>query len=470
MATTDDQPLTWGSTRDLNPMEVLMWRAEASPQMRSTILALEILDHVPDWDRFVAAHEWGSRMVPRFRRRIVDPGYAPPGWAADTEFDLEYHVRRVSLPPGATFDDLLRTASTQAMTPFDTNRPPWEATLYENLPGGKAGYALKMHHSATDGLGTIQLLTALHSTSHEGSPDKPQPPLPAAETYSATDALVRQAAGDARSLAGMLRRRVGALAHPRQSLVDGARFASSLRRVLADPDTENSPLLKGRSLKWRFLALDVQFADLRAAAKAAGGSVNDAFLAALLAGFRLYHEELGSPIDTLPMALPISIRRDDDKEGGNRFAGARLAAPVGILDPVERIQIIREMVLAARSEPAMEGIALIAPAIARLPAPVIARVASDLTKASDLQASNIPGLQGDVFLAGARVERLYPYAPLPGVATMITLMTHGKTGCVGINLDPAAIQEPMCFGRCLAAGFDEVLALHPGSTPAELRT
>jgi hypothetical protein len=174
-------------------------------------------------------------------------------------------------------------------------------------------------------------------------------------------------------------------------------------------------------------------------------------------------------VDKLPLSLPISIRREGDPDGGNKFAGARLAAPVGMTDPAERIRAIRKIVLAARNEPAMEGLSTIAPAIARLPAPIIARVASDLTKASDIQASNIPGLQGDVFLAGARVERFYPYAPLPGVATMITLMTHGDVGCVGVNLDPAAVTEPHRFGRCLAAGFDEVLALADGAAPAVLR-
>ena len=108
--------------------------------------------------------------------------------------------------------------------------------------------------------------------------------------------------------------------------------------MLAEPDAEGSPLLRGRSLSWRFQAFDVSFPDLRAAAKAADASLNDAFLAALLGAFRLYHEELGVPIETMPIAIPISVRRADDAEGGNRFTGARFAAPVGIADPAMRMQ------------------------------------------------------------------------------------------------------------------------------------
>ena len=64
------------------------------------------------------------------------------------------------------------------------------------------------------------------------------------------------------------------------------RFGSSFRRVAADPHAVGSPLLRNRSLSWRFMTLDVAFADLRAAAKAGDASLNDAFLAALLGAFR----------------------------------------------------------------------------------------------------------------------------------------------------------------------------------------
>lgn len=107
--------------------------------------------------------------------------------------------------------------------------------------------------------------------------------------------------------------------------------------------------------------------------------------------------------------------------------------------------------------------------MARLPAPVIAQLAGGLTKANDLQASNVPGIRDTVYLAGAQVERMYPFAPLPGCATMITLVTHGDTCCVGVNLDPAAIAEPERFADCLLAGFEEVLAIGPDGGTIERR-
>jgi diacylglycerol O-acyltransferase / wax synthase len=74
---------------------------------------------------------------------------------------------------------------------------------------------------------------------------------------------------------------------------------------------------------------------------------------------------------------------------------------------------------------ALDGLGLLAPALARLPGSLISQLAGGLTEANDLQASNV-----------------------------------GSTCCVGVNVDPAAVTDPERFGRCLETGFAEVLALH----------
>jgi hypothetical protein len=123
----------------------------------------------------------------------------------------------------------------------------------------------------------------------------------------------------------------------------------------------------------------------------------------------------------------------------------------------------------AAGEWATDGLAFFAPALARLPMPLISRLAGGLTKTNDLQASNVPGFREDVYIAGARIERLYGFGPLPGCAAMITLVTHGDTCCIAANVDPEAITDLDRFGRCLEKGFAEVLALHPGAEPARRR-
>jgi len=458
------QPLDWASERTMNPLDTLMWRGDDDRRLRGTVCALELLDLVPDWDRLTAAHEWGSRMVPRFRERVMESplGVGPPSWAVDPAFDLSYHLRRVRVPGEGSWPRLLEAVQQIAMTPLDRARPPWEAVLFEGLPDGRAAYLLKAHHAMTDGMGAIYGLAQLHSRVREPSPGKPQPPAPAAEPMSPAEVVGRQVARELSGLPAALEAASGSLTavrHPRAALRSGVRYAQSVPRVLGLFAPPGSPLLRQRSLSWRFSAFDVPFAALRAAGKAVGATFNDAYLTALTGAFRLYHEAMGQPVNTMPVALPISVRRPGDTGGGNKIAMGRLAAPVWLADPYERMVTLREQVRAARREPAADVFAALGPALSWTPTPLLAVAARRTISISDLQASNFPGMSGDFYLAGARIERLYPYGPLPGCAVMATMVTHGPVGCLGINHDAASITEPALFARCIQDGFAEVLEL-----------
>ena len=169
-------PLEWGTSENLSPLETLMWRADSDRAMRSAMMAVEILDTEPDWNRLTDAHEWASRMVPRVCDRVAEPlGFmGTPIWVRDQEFDLRYHLRRCRLGGDNGWQDLLTTAAQLTMTPFDRTRPLWEAMLVEGLPDGKAAYLLKLHHALTDGLGLRQLLSQL-LLSAAGAPSRTSP-------------------------------------------------------------------------------------------------------------------------------------------------------------------------------------------------------------------------------------------------------------------------------------------------------
>jgi WS/DGAT/MGAT family acyltransferase len=311
----------------------------------------------------------------------------------------------------------------------------------------------------------------MHSRQREPMADKPQPAPPHPDALDPAAILVEQLAGAARGLPGRSARLAfGAarstgnlLRRPDRQLWNTVDYARSLQRVAGPPPAPPSPLLASRSLRWHFEALEIPLADLRAAAKAVGASVNDAFVAALLGGFARYHEAFGVPIETMPIAMPISLRSQEHPMGGNQFAGVRLAGPVGEADPVRRIRRVRELVVTARSEPAVEALAALSPVLGRLPAPVITRLGSSLMAGNDLQASNVPGIAHPVYMAGARITHMYPFGPLPGCAAMIALVSHDGTCCIGANVDPAAITDTELFARCLAEGFAEVLELRAGS-------
>jgi WS/DGAT/MGAT family acyltransferase len=456
----------------MSAFESIMWRADRiSP---SPMVIVEQLAGAPDWGRLIGVHEWAVRTYPRLRQQVVEAplGLGAPCWSEDPYFDLGAHLRRMAAPRGTGWSHLMAEAARWALTPFDRARPPWEALLYEGLPDGRAAYLIKMHHALTDGLGAAQLLERMHcrsagyagtgagTTGPDGGP--PPPVVPAART-SGMGAMAGQLRHDVAAVPGTLAAvgtgAVEALRDPAAWLMSATRYGKSLRRTLTPPDAPGSTLLAGRGPAWSFAALDVPLAELRAAAKVAGATLNDAYLAALLGGYRLYHAELGAELEAVPMGVPVSLRRPGDPGGGNRFVGVRFAGPAGVVDPLARIRAVRELILSARAEPAIDTVGLMSPALGRLPGALVARLIAPMTAGNDLQASFVPGARTDRYLAGTRVERIYPYAPLPGCPAMITLVTHGTVGCVGVNFDPVAITSPEIFMSCLRDGFLEVLGL-----------
>ncbi|MDQ1660114.1 MAG: putative phosphoserine phosphatase / 1-acylglycerol-3-phosphate O-acyltransferase [Blastococcus sp.] len=461
-----DAPLDWGVSAQMNPLETAMWRAEATdPRLRANVTLLELLEPAPDWARLRAAHEWASRMVPRMRQRVLEPalGVGSPRWVTVRELDLDRHVRRVQLEAPGSMRQLLDLVGEFASAPLDRDRPLWEVLLVEGLADGRAGYVVKTHHSTTDGLGAVQLMSMLHSRTAEPDPARPEPPVPVADDASALDVLTDQLTGTVRSAPlAALRRGVGAagiLRSPREAAVHAVDLFRSAARTFAPP-REGSGLLAARGGHWHFETLEVPLTDLKAGAKAAGGSLNDGFLAAVIGGFRRYHERLGAPLGSLSVGMPISLRSQDDPQGGNRFTGVRFPAQLEESDPAARVHAVREFVLSAR-ESAGSGIVndLLAPALGWVPAPVIGAVSGWLTSANDVQVSNLPGGADPLYIAGSRITRMYPFGPLPGCGAMITLLSHEDQCCIGLNLDSAAVTDPDGLVADLRAGLDEVIAL-----------
>jgi len=240
-------------------------------------------------------------------------------------------------------------------------------------------------------------------------------------------------------------------------------YARSGARVVSRA-AEPSPLLRRRSLATRSEAIDIPLSDLHRAAKAGGGSINDAYLAGLCGALGRYHEALGVPVASLPMAVPVSLRAESDAAGGNRFTGVNLAAPIGTKDPVTRMQKIRLQMTQRRDEPAMDIIGSIAPVLSVLPGPLLESMTSSVV-ASDVQASNVPVYPGDTFLAGAKVLRQYGIGPLPGVAMMVVLISRGGYCTITARYDRAAIRDEKLFAQCLLDGFNEILALAGDPAP-----
>jgi diacylglycerol O-acyltransferase / wax synthase len=455
-----------GLPEELSAFDQILHRGEANPRTRSGIMTLEILDTTPDWDSFRTRFDNASRKVLRFRQKVVAPTLptAAPRWVIDPDFNLDFHVRRLRLPEPGTLRQLMDLADVAAQSPLDISRPLWTVTLVEGLADGCSAVMMHLSHAVTDGVGAVEMFAHIYDLERD-PPAQDMPPLPIPQDLSPND-LMRQGINRLPgTIVGGVRGVLSGAAHvvgemirdPISRMGDVVEYAMSGARVVG-PVAKPSPVLRRRSLSSRSEAIDIELGDLHKAAKAAGGSINDAYLAGLCGALRLSHEAKGVPIDALPMAVPVNLRSEADPAGGNRFAGVNLAAPLGLTDPEIRIKNIRSQMTRKREERAIDMVGAIAPVLSLMPDNVLESMAGSLVN-SDVQASNVPVYAGDTFIAGAKIVRQYGIGPLPGVAMMVVLISRAGYCTITTRYDRASVIDPDLWARCLLSGFDEVLAL-----------
>jgi WS/DGAT/MGAT family acyltransferase len=455
---------------DLSALDLLLHRGEANPRTRSGVLSVEILETVPEWEHFRNGLDRASRQVLRMRQKVVVPSLptAPARWVVDPDFDLNFHVRRVRAPEPGTLREVLDFADVILQSPLDISRPLWAITLIEGMADGRAAVLSHMSHAVADGVGGLEMFSHMYDLEPEPR-RRSAPAVPIPEDISGND-LMREGirrlpgvvlGGAQIALTRVLRATEHVAREPVSALTGAIDYVRSAARVMA-PAAEPSPLLRRRSLSTRSESIDIRLADMHAAAKGAGGSINDVYLASLCGTLRRYHEVLAMPVETLPMAVPVSLRAEADPAGGNHFAGVTLAAPVGESDPLLRIKDIREQMTERKEEPALDVMGNLAPVLSILPQPLIEAMAQAIVP-SDVQASNVLGYAQDTYIAGSKIVRQYGLGPLPGVAMMVVLVSRAGFCTVTVRYDRASVTEPDLFARCLQDGFDEVLALGGGS-------
>ena len=457
--------------RPMTGFDVLMYRGEANPRTRTAMVGLYLLDRAPGWDGFVAHMDQASRRFPQLRERVVEATtpLIDARWVTDPDFDLAYHVRRLQAPAPGTFRSVLDMVEASLMAPLDTARPLWEFTLVEGVDGDHAALLTKLSHAITDGVGGMQLQSVLFDTEPDPPPRPPAPePIPADLTpRDVTRAAVRRLPANlvdgATGLAGAgVARAARAMSRPRASVTRTSQYLGSLGRILATP-APPSPLLGGRSNSRRVLWAEVALDDLKRAAKAAGGTVNDAYLAALAGALARYHDRLGVPVAKVSVAVPINRRITGSEPGGNQWAAASIGVPTGELDAAGRIREIGASLRAARDEPALDALGAVATVASRLPSRLVNGPLADAAPRADVQASNVPGWPIDTYICGTKVERFIGFGPLPGVAMMVVLISSAGNCAIGVNYDPAAVERPDVFQLCLEEGIAEVVALgHTG--------
>ncbi len=442
--------------------DALLWTIGSDPVMRPTIVALMVLDGKPDWAEVRTRVAGLTEAVPRLRSCAVTraPGRGRPQFVLDETFELDTHLRRMRLPEHGVLRDVLDMAQTMATSGFDAALPLWEAVLVEESDVDRAVLVMKVHHALIDGVGGLavlaQLFDAVRPVPHAGVGAQP--------ASEGSDPPPHHSALDRVPVLPSALRLVGdaleAATHPVRSLGQLVAVGSSVARLMAPARRPMSPIMTGRSLRRHVEIIDLDLTTLKCAAKAWGGTVNDVFVASVVRGLTLYHDQHGVEVSGFRALMPVNVRDTADREGGNHFVPARFVIPVH-RDIADGVAEVRRHAEQWKHAPGLAMSDVLATGLSALPAAVSRGLWSSMLMGDDFCITNIPGPPFQAFLAGVAVEGIYAVSPPSGAALNVSLVSTGERACVTVTTDVAAVPDSAKLAGCLEDGFSEVCSARP---------
>ncbi|MFZ2868484.1 WS/DGAT/MGAT family O-acyltransferase [Zavarzinia sp.] len=418
------------------------------------ILELPEGDKGPIFDAVKALVASRLHLARAYRRRLqfVPLDIDHPLWIEDADFDLDFHMRHIAVPPPGTNADLMELVARLHSRPLDRSRPLWEFYVIEGLAGGKVAVYTKIHHCCIDGVSGAELMVSLLDFGPEPR-NVPPPEQPWVPDRSPNDieVLARAAIHGVVQPVSMLRRLpklAGTLLNVgRRALEPGAHLPPAPFQAPRTPF--NRALTPHRRLAVRSLPL----ADIKAVKNLLGCTVNDVVLAICAGTLRRYLDEQGElPERPLVAMCPISVRGAADKgDTGNRVSAMLVSLATDIDDEIERIAAIRESTQGAKeSYKAMPADMLrdwslfAAPLVAARAARLYSRfkIADYHRPVFNVVISNVPGPGFPLYLAGAKLLHTYPVSiPADGVGVNITVQSYTDNIDIGIIVDREAVPD-----------------------------
>jgi WS/DGAT/MGAT family acyltransferase len=458
-------PDTEKSSSDVDTMsgsDALLWTIGSDPVMRPTIVALMVLNGKPDWTEVRERVKGLTEAVPRLRSRAVTraPGRGRPQFVPDEAFALDMHLRRFRLPEHGVLRDVIDMAQAMATSGFDAALPLWEAVLVEESDGGRSVLAMKVHHALLDGVGGLAVLAQLF----DGIPPVPLADVEARPESEEPNFRGRFSALNRVRVLPRAARLVGdtldVVTHPARSAGQLVSVGGSVSRMMAPARKPISPIMTGRSFRRHVEIIDLDMATLKRAAKAWHGTVNDVFVASVMRGLSLYHEQHGVAVPGLRALMPVNVRDTTEHEGGNHFVPARFVIPVHP-DLADGVAEVKRNARQWKHAPGLAMSEVLAAALSALPAAVSRSLWSSMLMGDDFCITNIPGPQFQAFLAGVAVDGIYAVTPPSGAALSVSLVSVAERACVTVTSDLAAVQDGPKLAGCLEDGFAEVCSAGP---------
>ncbi|MEP7041920.1 MAG: wax ester/triacylglycerol synthase family O-acyltransferase [Dokdonella sp.] len=411
----------------------------------------------------------------RFRQKAV-MGANSAFWETDQDFDIDWHVRIARLPGAADKAQLEAFVSELASSPLDMSKPLWQFNVIEDYtaPDGKRGGVLvaRIHHCYADGLALVQVLLSLTDTAQQ-----PEARAELAKTWlqrdrgNVLDRLLEPTQDGFKKLIAVGEKAVAKVAQMIADPAVAANFAhegSEITRELGialtlpdDPITAlKGPLGVTKRVAW---AEPLPLEEVKTLGKALGCTVNDVLLACAAGAIRGYLRDLGDDVDglTIRATVPVNLRPlEHAKKLGNHFGLVFLDLPIGEPNPLRRLERVAACMreLKGRRQ-AVVAFGLLA-ALGMGPA-VLQQPALELfSRKASAVATNVPGPQQPLFMAGIEVRELMFWVPQTGsIGLGLSILSYNGRVHFGVVGDSKRVRNPDAIVQRFGSEFEKLLLI-----------
>ncbi len=428
-----------------------------------------------DFERIRAAILSRLPFVPRYRQRLMHvPLDGAPIWVDAADFDVDRHVRRMTLPGTGDDRELRERVGFLLEEPLDPERPLWEIWVIDGLSDGRFAMLNKIHHSMVDGSSGVDLMYLLLSPSPDVTIEEPPAWVPR-PAPSRLRLLADELARRARLPFDLARGVAKALADPRRLANDAAETISAVTETLragvpgAPPTPLNGRVGRGRRIDWRSFDL----ARVKAVKNVLGGTVNDVALAVTAGAVRTELRRRNADPDSLAFraVVPVSMRSADERgKLGNHVSAWIMPLPVDEPSARRRFERVRE----STDDLKASNQALGAEALSKLGdwigfrALSLALSLTNVIRPYNLIVTNVRGPDLPFYFLGAKLVACYPALPLfehQGLG--IALFSYAGQLHWGLVGDRDRVGDLDSFARAIDRSFCE-LERAAGTAPRRL--
>jgi WS/DGAT/MGAT family acyltransferase len=422
----------------------------------------------PEYDELLAHVAGRLDRLPRYRQviREVPFNLGIPTWQDDTHFSLEYHVRHTAVPHPGGPEQMRALAGRLLSHRIDIHRPLWEMWLIEGLADGQFAILNKIHHSMVDGLSGADIMEIIL----DERPDEPPSP---ASTWSPSsppstvEVLSGAVVDTTRTSLARLGHLAADLGSPRDAVNKAAAALVGTFRIGETLAHVEDHLLGQPGPHRRWAWADGDLSEVKRIKKKLGGTVNDVILAAITNGYRefLLGREPDLPERHIVRTMvPVSTRPPGAAKGGNSVAVMFADLPVGLPDPLDRYEVVREQMRAAKHSGTVQGLdslldnaVFVPPALyaaagrlaARTPQPAVSTI-----------TTNVPGPQRQLYMLGRPMQKMLGYVPL-GMNQLVTIAIVSYNGqlCCGITADYDRVPDVDAVATGIENGLAQLAGL-----------